>query len=79
MSHVNYNSEFKGRNIRCIKEFNQFTFVGSRTGVFVFDKELNLLLYGLVVLLNFAFYCWERGFSEWSRRLGLLVDRLFWM
>ena len=37
----NNQSEFFGRNIRCIKQFDNYTYAGSRTGLFVFDKELN--------------------------------------
>ncbi len=37
----NDQSEFYGRNIRCIKEFDQYTYAGSRNGLFVFDQELN--------------------------------------
>ena len=37
----NDKSEFFGRNIRCIKEFNALIYAGSRNGIFVFDKELN--------------------------------------
>ena len=55
----NEESEFKGRNLRTICSFNELTYVGTSTGIYSFDGELNSKKLRLDKALSGDIYCLE--------------------